>query len=550
MTKSTEALPPHEIVEALLTEAGIALASIDERTFPGERWIIAHVAADRVLAAQSLAGPAEEALNQGLDDGATQFVVAFRPQAEPEQSAAPQDRATGLADKRVDNLIQLLEARSRTSDAVPSLNYVQDPRSSVAAIGAARHHLVYGRRGVGKTALLLEAKRLIEARGDLGIWLNAHVLRNLNPAAAFAVVAETMLSSIAKQGGTSHSQAFADLTAASQGLAKLRKQKKLTDSAIGARLPDLNEMLRSVLRPGLMRAYVFLDDFYLLPIDSQPAVLDYLSGALRDCDGWLKIASIERLTKPYEPSTQSGLEVPHDASKIDLDVTLEDPLAAQTFLESVLTNYTAAVGIGDARSITKPEARGRLVLASGGVPRDYLNLLASSIVVARESRELARQVGKEDVAVAAGRSSLNRKRDLEQDVSSASASGHLLAAFEWVSSEVKRQSYTYFRVNLAQHGEPGYQILGQLVDLRFAHLIQTALSDQHQAGTKYEVYVLALSEYTDIRLKRNLHVLDLHEGRWTGKLSGRAKTTVQLSGTQLRDRLRHAPVVDLGSLPE
>jgi hypothetical protein len=65
---------------------------------------------------------------------------------------------------------------------------------------------------------------------------------------------------------------------------------------------------------------------------------------------------------------------------------------------------------------------------------------------------------------------------------------------------------------------------------------------------KYEAYVLALSEYTDIRLKRGLQVLDLEAGRWTHRQSGKANTVQQLVGTQLRDRLRHAPLIDLRKL--
>jgi hypothetical protein len=268
---------------------------------------------------------------------------------------------------------------------------------------------------------------------------------------------------------------------------------------------------------------------------------------LRDCDGWLKVASIERLTRPFEPSSKVGLEVPHDASIIDLDVTLEDPESAQNFLESVLSNYTTTAGISKPASITKPQALGRLVLASGGVPRDYLNLFATSIVVARTARELAREVGKEDVAVAAGRAARGKKRDLELDVASANAR-ELLTALEQVAKYVKGRGHTYFLINVAQKMLHNYELLGQLVDLRFAHLVQAALSDQHRPGIRYEAYVLDLSEFTDIRLKRGLNVLDLEAGKWTWRLTGKARTMERLTSTQLRDRLRQAPVVDLQDL--
>lgn len=86
--------------------------------------------------------------------------------------------------------------------------------------------------------------------------------------------------------------------------------------------------------------------------------------------------------------------MPHDASTVDLDVTLENPSQTQKFLESVMNTYIEKAGLRSVASIAKTEALGRLVLASGGVPRDYLNLFSSSIVVARERRTQAAEIAK------------------------------------------------------------------------------------------------------------------------------------------------------------
>jgi hypothetical protein len=296
-----------------------------------------------------------------------------------------------------------------------------------------------------------------------------------------------------------------------------------------------------------VRLNIYIDDFYFFPIATQPNLLDYVFGLLRDCDGWLKIASIERLTRTFEPSSKAGLEIPHDASKIDLDRTLEDPAAAQDFLEKMLGNYTIAAGVKAPSSIAQRQALGRLVLASGGVPRDYLNLFASSIVQARRSRVNAKEVGKEDVAVAAGGAARGKKRDLEQDVSSDSASA-LLLALDKLSKRVKGDGFAYFRIDLAEKSEKGYELLGQLADLRFVHLIQATLSDQHKGGVKYEAYILDFSEYSDVRVKRGLQVLELVDGQWYGRLAGTVGTEKKLTGSQLRDSLRLAPLVNVKDL--
>ncbi|EOD64367.1 hypothetical protein H480_32203 [Amycolatopsis vancoresmycina DSM 44592] len=447
---------------------------------------------------------------------------------------------------QVDQLVKLLEARSRTSDALPSLRYVEDPRASLAAATATRHQIVYGRRGVGKTALLVESKRLAERDGHITAWINAQVLKGFSASEAFLFLAETILETIVRHVGSSIAPIVGELRERLQGVRLLRAGEEVSSRIVSGLVADINGDLRRVLRHDLHQLVVYIDDFYLYSAHLQAEFLDLVAALLRDCNGWIKLASIERLTRPYEPSTRVGLEVPHDATKIDLDVTLEDPKAAQSFLERVLSHYMASAGMGGVGAIANSESLGRLVLASGGVPRDYLNLFSNSIVVARE-RVKAREIGREDVAGAAGLSARSKKRDLELDVSSAE-SPTLLDSLERMSESIKGVGYTYFRVDFAQKMIPGYEVLSRLVDLRFAHLIQPALSDKHSPGTKYEAYVLALSEYTDVRLQRGLQVLDIEGGTWTHRQSGKAKTTIHLSGTQFRDRLRLAPVLDLEKL--
>ena len=47
----------------------------------------------------------------------------------------------------------------------------------------------------------------------------------------------------------------------------------------------LNSALRSVLRRGIMRLNVYIDDFYFVPIAYQPELLDYAFATLRD---WMR----------------------------------------------------------------------------------------------------------------------------------------------------------------------------------------------------------------------------------------------------------------------
>lgn len=534
-----------KIIDEILNVAGIEVRAVDQRSFPEEDWLIVNVDPERLAVAQSLVHQIEAALSERVPSEAGRvWVVNFRPAIVDEDRVTQRDGGR-LASKDIDQLIQLLEARSRTSDALPSLNYVEDPRTSLSAIGASRHHIVFGRRGVGKTALLLEAKRRSSNLGHATVWFNCHAVRHNDADDAFLSIVTVVLSAVLAHAGTSTADSFSALTELKKRSSALRDE--MSGAKIPRIMPDLNAALKKVLGADRIQLDIYLDDFYLLELSEQPRLLDHLAGALRDCNGWLKIATIERLSKLYEPSQRLGLEVPHDASTINMDVTLEDPNAAQVFLESVLSNYTSSLGISSPRSIAKFQALGRLVLASGGVPRDYLNLFANSIVVARQERKLAREIGREDVAKAAGETARQKKRDLEEDVSSDDAE-RLLKFLKRLSDDVREKAYTYFLVNFSEKQSEAYPLLLRLVDLRFVHIVQQVLSDQHKPGVRYEAYVLDLSEYSEVRLRRGLDVLDLEKGEWSWRRTGHAGAMVKLQGTGLRDRLRQAPVIHISSL--
>lgn len=526
-----------EILSTRLEEVDVSLESLEIKPFPDEIWIVGYVSETSLLTAQSMSSALENALRNDPDNSDKPLAVMFRPQRTQGLAVESNAKSGRLAGNDVNQLIQLLEARSRTSDAVPSLNYMEDPRATPTSVAASRHQFILGRRGVGKTALLLEAKRIAEQEGHSTVWLNAHVLRNLTVDEANLTLTQFIVDKLIQRVGNSEGPSALKLR---------RISVDLRDNEGAGRLkllvPEINSVFRDLLRPGLLSLYVFLDDFYLYPFVDQPRILDFLAGLFRDSNAWLKIASIDHLTRPWEGTTRIGLEIPNDATKIDLDITLEDPQKTQKFLESVLDSFTASVGIKSTQSIATSEALGRLVLASGGVPRDYLNLFAASIGVARNQRMMAQKIGREDVAVAAGNLARSKKRDLEQDAAKDAAK--LLTALSKLSKHVRSLEHTYFRVDIEQKAVSEYEMLALLSNLRFIHFIQT-VSDQHRSGVRYEAFILDLSEYSDVRLQRRLHVLDLENGQWVLRKTGEGRKKESLSGTQLRDKIRQSPVVDL-----
>src|SRR5258708_33446042 len=94
-----------------------------------------------------------------------------------------------------------------------------------------------------------------------------------------------------------------------------------------------------------------------------------------------------------------GVKLGDDADEIDLDLTLENYALTKAFLTTILENLSKSAGL-DFRDYLTVGALDRLVLASGGVARDFLSIFRRSVDVARE--RAAEKISAEDVNVAAG----------------------------------------------------------------------------------------------------------------------------------------------------
>ncbi|WP_227243529.1 ATP-binding protein [Paraburkholderia caribensis] len=533
-----------KIIEVEMGKVGISPISIQIRTFPGE--IIAIVEVDRDY--QRALAVAQE-LDSKIENG---FVTVR--QTKSGNGKKSHRAVTGVHDEKVGDLLGLLSTRSRTSESQPSLRYIQDVEERLSVAITPRHHLIFGRRGVGKTSLLLEARRLLENQGAYVLWVNVQSLRSLGVGHAFLTVAlklcDLLLSS---QEAIRSSQTGLD------ALRALRANIEQRFAANGSTLQDvaiLVPLLQQECSRFTLQAqrtiYLFVDDIHYLPSSEVPYFLDLLHGVTRDNLVWLKVAGIQHQTRWFIPVPPTGLQTGHDAAIINLDVTLEHPERAKEFLESVLRGYVEECSALPLGNVLSASALDRLVLASGGVPRDFLTLCASSIQTARQ-RPNAKTVGVQDVNNAAGVAGQTKLQELEDDAAATSGrSGELVAALNIVREFLLTdEEITYFRVDFRDKESRSleYRVLQALADLRMLHLINPSLSDQHHAGQRAEVYLLDLSQYSGSRLKQGIHVLDFERGHMVLKRT-RSSEPARTGDTVLKlvSLLRRAPTFELSRL--
>jgi hypothetical protein len=163
-------------------------------------------------------------------------------------------------------------------------------------------------------------------------------------------------------------------------------------------------------------SFLLLDDLYHLRLSDQANVVDYFHRIAKGSNLWLKIGTIRHRSRWYVLGHPPiGMKLGDDADEIDLDVTLEKYDVTKAFLMKLLSQFATEAELS-LPTIMADGARDRLVLASGGVARDFLTIFNRSIQVARErliSGKLARgiKIGSEDVNVAAGQQGAYKEED-------------------------------------------------------------------------------------------------------------------------------------------
>ncbi len=493
--------PTVDKIESNFAAAGIPIVEINVRSYPDETNFLVFVEEEYVPRAAELGNQLDDEISSPEQRA---FIVIRR--ASPEQikvkTASLEPLPEGVQDERATELINLIRARSRVSDVQPSLSYIPNAEFNLSAAAATRHQLIFGRRGAGKSSLLVEVRRSLRADQTLTCWLNIQTYRNESANRVFIYVIDELLSQM-----VAHSQQLPSGSIVSSIVASLYEQsrrllaqKNIEDREAEIMIPEMQRAIRRYIEVSGLRFYIFLDDFYYLRRSDQPRVLDMLHGCVRDCDAWLKIASIRHLTRWFQSNPPLGLETIHDAEHLNLDITLQNPRRAKEFLESILTQYVQRVGVSALNRLFHGKALDRLVLASGAVPRDYL-LLAGSAITKAQGRPNAKLVGVQDVNQAAGDAAQVKLQELEEDMASnIDSASRTLEAFGRVRDFcLNRENHTYFLVGYSEkESSPEcYNVLTDLLDVRIIHLLDAGVSDPHAGVEPW--FCLEPSLYPDRR---------------------------------------------------
>lgn len=505
-----------------------------------------------------------------------------------------------LNNPKVDQLVTLVEEATRATRDTPR-RFIEPARGTLDRAKSRRHHIIFGRRGSGKTSLLRKAgadltlQRIPIAFIDLEAFkgheypdvLLSILIETLNAFESWLATAGTNASTkstfwnklwggaperppldkrklesvrtllkeevrslvsllhseddveLTRQRGASDKQSARntssltsknsvsvgapgakadvgmDASIANEGsenreetVAETEKTKRNKMGYLHRKIIDFQKLFDAIVDLSGKDAFIFLDDLYHLRRSDQPHVLDYFHRIVKGRSVWLKIGTIRHRTDWYHHGNPPvGLKLGDDCDDIDLDITLEKYETARRFLLQILDQVIQESGLEGHQVILADGGIERLVLASGGVARDFLTIFRKAVDVARERGRTYRgeRINAEDVNVAAGEHDPAKRDELRRDT--LEERQHLEAALLAIQNFCIQNKVNCFLVEQDPRRSFATEILGELVDLRFVHVVASRMTVRDEPGRLYTAYMLDISQYVGERLRRDINMI-------------------------------------------
>ena len=364
-------------------------------------------------------------------------------------------------------------------------------------------HLIVGRRGVGKSTLILKAKELLDRSRSVPVVLDMQPYAHRDDDAVLVDILADLATAIALAVRAKHFDASTESNQLDQFALNLLSGRIKPERASAA----LRRAASDATKAADADLFVFLDDYHLVHPDQQPKVVEAVHGGLKGARGWLKVAGLRSLLKVYDPSTRKGLQSPGDAQVISLDLTLVDPEAAEEHLRRILLNFLRLVGVDRSNTAVADKAFHRLVWANAGVPRDFLQMFSKSIEhAARAGRQ---KVELTDANLAIGEFGQQKMADLEEDARNEQKFvKETLNAIEEHCLDKKKVNAFLIRSEATDE----YKAVQTLSDLRLLHLLHQTITP-HKAGERYEAYMLDYSLFTGFRRRPNIRQMLPADGK-------------------------------------
>ncbi len=261
-----------------------------------------------------------------------------------------------------------------------------------------------------------------------------------------------------------------------------------------------NEIKR-IMEKGI---FIYLDDFYQIPMDTQPEITQYLHDVYKNCvdnSFCFKIATL-----PYRlRMNQKGnvdMSYKDDFSPIKLDYDLSELDRTKDYLLRILANINPGLAIGkqDIEDLfNNPEVLLYSIIATGGVPRDFLLMFAELVRTAQQDN--APTIKKEHVytVVKSLRDDKDNNIEYDSDIPPELIREAVEILNEKVVGELNTNVILYPKVLEEKHEI----LLKNLTNLRYLHIIKDSTTSESKKKEEFVAYLVDMSFYAvNKRLKQ------------------------------------------------
>ena len=371
--------------------------------------------------------------------------------------------------------------------------YIQSVTGLENQITSKANHIVYGRRGSGKSSLLAFGRFELQKLDIPCIWLSMQAYAKREDR---LVIRDILIDLVSE-----FNQFSADSLVALSITSKLKNlDDNITDNDLRKVAIEIRRFISEISRHHQLIA-IFLDDLHVLDQVIQPITLDIIYSLARGNRVYLKISAIEHLTRLFNPSSNVGLEITHDVQLLRLDYNLTAPDKSRAHIASILDAHTKYCGIPSIDAITTKNLTDRLVWVAAGVPRDALNLFSQAMT--KSLNKDHNRVTRSSLNLAASHMLTEKLRDLDSDVSENSDElKDLLDRIKYQCIDVWKTNA--FLVNISN--TKTYRLTRILTDLRLLHVLHEGITPKN-AGDKFVVLMLDYGFYVGFRTAKSVNLV-------------------------------------------
>ncbi len=473
----------------------------------------------------------------------------------------------------------------------PTIQYI-DTTKALDDIGARQSHVIFARRGCGKT-LLLETSAKNITKDTAVVYLNCEDYKNHSfPNVIIEVLdgalreiekrfsgcmaligkkkkAKKIISNIRKElsklkerpdehqeqvkESSQHEESVnAQAGASAEGFfslssgitdnnkAEIVKTYKVYDIKIEKLnhiLPELKNKLKDFfeLNSGIKNIYIQIDDFYHLQRELQPYVVDFIHRFCKNLPIYFKIATLEHASNLYTESNGQpiGAQHRHDYQPIRIDFTFEDFKKTEDQVKKIFYKYGELAGGNENEidALFKGDGFRRLILAGGGVPRDCLSLFLEALDNATKSVD--GKIGRDDIRNLSLSNHERIMRDLKEESQKDELDPIIRGIYtirEFCLSE--KSNVFVISEKLLQDNEKIQRLIYRLLDYKIIHTVKTAFTHKSQQGVTFRAFMINIGHYANLR---KLH----------GKMN-----EIDLASSDAKEKIRSAPILTEKKLNE